>query len=84
MSWKGRKDPMESATERVLIDAGIAWTRDDAKSGLDFYLPDYDVYVEVKRYHTDRIAEQMSRRPNVIAIQGLDALKVFARLVGPQ
>lgn len=54
-------------------------------SGLDFYLPDLDIYIEVKQFHSDRIAKQMARRPNVIAIQGRGAVLTFcAMLKGPK
>lgn len=75
-------DPMERGFAELCARAGIACQSDDHRSGLDFYLPDFDVYVEVKQYHSDRIAEQMSRRPNVIAIQGRTALAAFAKMVG--
>lgn len=54
---------------------------DPACRGLDFYLPDYDVFVEVKQFHSGRISEQMSRAENVIAIQGRGAAKAFARIL---
>jgi hypothetical protein len=56
----------------------------DHESGLDFYLPDFDVYVEIKQFHSNRIAEQMSRRDNVIAIQGRKAMDCFEKMMKPQ
>lgn len=73
-------DPMEIAMASALRDAGIRFVLDDAGSGLDFYLPDFDVYIEVKQFHSDRIAEQMARRKNVIAVQGIPSVAVFRRL----
>jgi len=76
-------DPMEQGCANILAAAGIRFIRDDAGSGLDFYLPDFDTYIEVKQFYTERIAEQMSRRPNVIAIQGLGALEALRRILPP-
>lgn len=70
-------DPMESKLAAILDGLGVSYVRDDAVSGLDFYLPDYDLYIGVKQFHSDRIAEQMARRPNVIAIQGMESLYAF-------
>jgi hypothetical protein len=53
----------------------------DKHSGLDFFLPHYDCYVELKQFHSERIAEQMSRVPNVIAIQGKKAMDCFEKLM---
>lgn len=48
---------------------------------LDFYLPDEDVYVEVKSFHSPRIGPQMGRAANVIAIQGMAAARLFAEMI---
>lgn len=80
---KTTKDPMESAFQKACDDAGIECCRDDnykGCSGLDFYLPGHDVYVEVKQMHTPRIAEQMSRKDNIIVLQGLGAVRAFHKI----
>lgn len=77
-------DPMETVVAEALDIAGINYSRDLGGTntvGLDFYLIDYDVHIEVKRFHTSRISEQMSRAPNVIALQGIEAVKLFASLI---
>ncbi len=66
-------DPLEIAIERALQAAGVRYYVDGDgpnKWGLDFYLPDLDVYIEVKRFHSERIAGQTARAPNVIVVQG--------------
>lgn len=71
-------DPLEDAIEAALKEAGIRYVRDRdglVPSHLDFYLPDADVYIEVKRFHSDRIGGQMARAENVIAVQGLRAVQ---------
>jgi hypothetical protein len=49
-------------------------------SSLDFYLPDYDVYIEVKRFYSDRALRQLQSRDNVILIQGIQAIKFLETL----
>ena len=78
-------DPMEKIVRDALAWSPLIFVEEphpDAK-GLDFYLPTLDIHIEVKQFHTDRIAEQMSRAPNVIAIQGLPAAKFFAQMLTP-
>lgn len=77
-------DPMEKQFAMICRLHDIRCERADqskGSSGLDFFLPDYDVYVEVKRFHSPRIAEQMARRPNVVAIQGDGAMDAFAKIL---
>lgn len=77
-------DPMERMVEDALLEAGVAFepNRDGGgRYNLDFYLPEYEVAIEVKRFHSDRIAEQMSRAPNVIALQGEEAIQLFCKLL---
>lgn len=70
-------DPMEHIIAEALEYNLLVYER--GKRNLDFYLPKPDVYIEVKQFHSDRISEQMSRAENVIAIQGVEAAKFFAR-----
>jgi hypothetical protein len=75
-------DPMEQMIEAALIGAGIDYLIDgDEGQSLDFLLPAYGVHIEVKRFHSARIAEQMARAPNVIAAQGKDAVELLAALI---
>lgn len=48
---------------------------------LDFYLYDYDVYIEIKQFHSDRIAFQIQRVKNVIVLQGINSVKFFIKLL---
>jgi hypothetical protein len=80
-------DPMELIIAAALTDAGIRFHHQTDKNSkafaarLDFYLPDYEVYIEVKRMSTHRIASQMGRVANVIAVQGKPAVEVMAGLI---
>ena len=73
-------DPLEDAAAALLDELGVRYERDDNVSGLDFKLLDYPVYVEVKQFHSERIADQMSRVRNVIVIQGTESLEVLRAL----
>jgi hypothetical protein len=75
---------MEMIIADALDDAGIEYTTDFGggnPAGLDFYLPRCDVHFEVKRLHSPRIADQMSRADNVIAVQGEAAVRLFALFI---
>ena len=73
---------MEAMVERALQSAGLAFKADfETEIGLDFYLPDQGVYLEVKRLHSDRIAEQMARAENVIVAQGEEAVRLLSQLL---
>lgn len=77
-------DPVEAVIEKALADAKIRFERGRGQpvdAGLDFYLPDLGIYIECKQFHTERIAEQMSRAENVIAIQGMKAAIIFGKLI---
>jgi hypothetical protein len=75
-------DPVEELIAEGLTRAGVKFLRHGLIcAGLDFYLPDFSIWIEVKRFHSPRIAEQMSRVPNVIVIQGLTAALVFVALI---
>jgi hypothetical protein len=72
------KCPMEAMVRRSLKDAGITFVEGDANAHrLDFDLPEFGLAIEVKRYHSERISEQMSRTPNVIVLQGEAAIRFF-------
>lgn len=84
VGWMGKVDVMEQATERWLVANGIEFYVDGHeknKTGLDFFLPEFNIYVEVKRFHAARIADQMGRVENVIALQGLKAIQFLEDFV---
>lgn len=76
-------DPMEQIIASALTKAGIEYVTDEGgqnPTNLDFGLIN-GIQIEVKQFHSDRIAKQMSRAPNVIAIQGREAVEWFANLL---
>lgn len=75
-------DPMERIIAEALGKIGMAYTRENEHpSRLDFRLTDNGVEIEVKRFHSPRISDQMARSENVIAIQGAGAVRFFAALL---
>lgn len=78
----GHVDYMERDMTQFLIDNKINFIRNH-ESRLDYYLPDLDLFIEVKRFYTPRAIEQMSRvaDKDVILIQGIKAFKKLMSIV---
>jgi hypothetical protein len=77
-------DPLERMLAEALTAAGIRFVTDAGggnPSRLDFRLPDHDIEIEVKRFHSPRIADQMARAENVIALQGEATVRWFCELL---
>lgn len=74
-------DPVERVIADALDAACIAYEVERDDTHLDFRLAN-GVYIECKRYHTPRIAEQMTRAENVIVVQGMDAARWLASIIG--
>lgn len=76
--------PLEQRIAAALDAAGVAYRTDfegAVREHLDFYLPAYDVYIDVKGGHSDRTSRQMARAANVIVLQGNLAVELFAELM---
>lgn len=79
-----QQDPLERMVAEALDAAGIPYVSERGganPSRLDFMLPELGIEIEVKRFHSERLAEQMSRAPNVIALQGEPAVRWFCNLL---
>lgn len=77
-------DPMERLIAHALRDAGVEAVHDSAPESpahLDFFLPGCGVHIEVKQFHSDRIAAQMARADDVVAVQGAGAVRWLAELI---
>jgi hypothetical protein len=76
---------MERRMIQAFRTAGIRFLQpQDTHEGpntLDFHLPDHNLYIEVKQFHSDRIARQMALQPNVIVAQGALAVEALALMV---
>jgi hypothetical protein len=79
---KRRSDPLERIIQEALEEAGLDY-RDETEneSNLDFEVPELGVFIETKRMHSPRIAEQMSRVENILVAQGLAAAETLARMI---
>lgn len=82
------KDPMERRIAEALTANGTLFTAGPPKGAppdsplrLDFHLPEHGLYIEVKAFHSDRIARQMALAPNVIAVQGEGAVDWLCHLL---
>jgi hypothetical protein len=75
--------PLEQAAREALEYLEIPFeTGDQTEESLDFYLHENGVHLEIKQFHSPRIAEQTSRAANVIVLQGREAVKLFFGLAG--
>ncbi len=82
-------DPLEMKLSKVLDDSGLQYTRPERDrndpSNLDFYIPNLDLYIEVKAYHTQRIWNQVERTPDkssILVLIGRRSVEAFRELVG--
>ena len=76
-------DPMEQIIASALDDAGFSFATGEGggnASGLDFRL-ESGIEIEVKRFHSPRIAAQMARADNVIAVHGEQAVRFLANAI---
>lgn len=76
-------DPVEVEVRSALAIRGVDFVEeeDPRAKNLDFYLPDYDLHIEVKQFHSDRSNEQLRRASNIILIQGMEAARTFTYLL---
>lgn len=79
--------PLEKQMASLLDRCGIDYTRPEQDrrdpTNLDFYLPDFDLYVEVKQFHTPRVEKQLElvpKKANALVLQGMTAVLQFERL----
>ncbi len=75
-------DATEKAVAGFLQEKDIRFFHESEQTDLhlDFYLPDFDVYIEVKRFPTNRTARQLSTADNVILVQGVKSVRFLAFL----
>ena len=76
-------DPLEIAVAEILDKAGIRYIHESQNNGsrLDFYLPDHDLYIEVKKYHTPRVDSQLATKDNIILIQGANGVRFLRETI---
>jgi hypothetical protein len=76
-------DHLEKKVAEALDEVGIEFVHESEskEQGLDFYLPFFDVFIEIKQFHTDRISRQMSSKDNVIAAQGSKSVNLLVTML---
>jgi len=76
-------DYLEKDVADILEGFNVRYVHEyeDHKLKLDFYLPDYDVYIEVKRFHAERSNRQLKSQDNVILIQGKNSIVFLKSLL---
>lgn len=69
-------DELEKDIADLLDKRGIEFVHESEFPGqrLDFFLPGYEIYIEVKKYYSDRVLRQMEIHDNVIVVQGKKAV----------
>ena len=76
-------DPIERMLAEGLDRAGVRYVREPhpLTRRLDFYLTDFQVWVEAKQFFTERVLDQLQRADDVILIQGRRAAQTFLDLI---
>lgn len=81
-------DPIEKIIADGLTANGIRFIHEteakESNLALDFYLPDFDVFIECKQFWSAGLNDQMKRAPNIIAIQGREAAHSFVKMINTQ
>jgi hypothetical protein len=75
------QDPLDQQVMDALDKIGVEYVHETQGAALDFYLPTFDIHIECKAFHTDRINKQLRDNPNVIVIQSLKAAHAFYSLL---
>lgn len=76
-------DELERKVGKALSDANIKFIHDSqgGEQRLDFYLPEFNLYIEVKKYHSDRISGQLLLADNIIVLQGERSVIFFINML---
>lgn len=78
-------DPLELRIMEILNIKSIKFIHESYSNGinqrLDFYLPDYDIFIEVKKYHTERVLKQLESQDNIILVQGEKSVKFLEQIL---
>lgn len=76
-------DNTEKQIGEILEKAGIRFVHEseDNTLKLDFYLPDYGIYIEVKRFYSNRSSKQLSSEESIIFIQGVKSVMFFKTFI---
>lgn len=88
MSKTAQECPLEQGMETLLRESGIRFVRPERIPGshikLDFWLPDFDLFIELKQFPTPRLDAQLEPidpTKNVMVLIGRNSLWAFQALV---
>lgn len=84
-----RRDQLEASMEAFFERHSITYTRPertkDTQSTLDYYLPRYNLSIEVKAYATERLVTQIVKSGldagPVMVLIGLDGVLAFIKMI---
>ena len=79
-------DPIEQAFIKMCLELGIKYTRPEHAGGrIDFYLPAFDLYVEVKAWPTPRIVAQLESveagKNAAMVLVGMESIRALRQLL---
>lgn len=76
-------DHLEKQIGEILQECSFVFTHESevSEKQLDFKLKTSGVQIEIKQYHSDRIAKQLNQHENVIVLQGKKSVKFFCDLL---
>ena len=76
-------DHLEKKVAEALEEVGIEFIHESEskEQALDFYLPSFDVFIEIKQFHADRISRQMLSKDDVIAVQGMKSVNLLVEML---
>lgn len=76
-------DELEKEVAETLLKVGVKFNHasNTPNQRLDFYLLDYDIFIEVKKFHSERSNSQLSSQDNIILIQGRKSVELFCTLL---
>lgn len=76
-------DGLEEQVALILDKKGIEYIHEseNKSQGLDFYLPDLEIYIEVKRFYSERSLRQLALHDEVILIQGRKSVVILDHLL---
>lgn len=76
-------NPLEIEIANALNEKGIRFIHESqaVEQRIDFYLPEFNIYIEVKEYYSERSDKQLKANDEIILIQGKKAMFAFLALI---
>lgn len=76
-------DDLEERVGKLLnfMNVNFVHESEDSKQTVDFYLPEHDVYLEVKKFNAGRTKRQLENHDNIILLQGSKTISLWEKMV---